>query len=525
MLWSWSPPLALVAWLSVLATRLRGIIEQVNWNSDVVSPMVLTGALANPAHTTVFLGNSPLYSTMLLDAIARPLPSHRVLWEAWPYASALGGALLLGWTVYRVAGAWAGMLATVLAVAVAPSVLFPLVTQGVHELTVLNAIVLGALLIHLLRSPGRVRNGLLCLVVGAVTGINVASDHLLVVAGAIPFGVVLLLSAGRTAGRRRTMLIGCGAAVVVTAAIGWYGTLHVAHHFGVFSYPQAVHTRLSLVGPNMHLIGAVFAYTTGALISPDRTALCIGIAVTLILVAFAAWACLRLVRPVLRRTPVVELGDADLRDALIGYWSILVVLSLAGFLLTDFAVDVSSIRYLIPLYLGVAASLALASALSGRGRAVAATLSLALAGATTFALATTATYRFPLTRDIQPVISVLEAKGLQRGYADYWESNAVTWNTDSRVEPRAVLEGAVCSSQVDPGRTCPYLFNASNDWFDPKPGQSFVIVDPLGSVNAPPSQEVYGPPSAVYQVGRFTVYVYSYDIAARMRPDASSRSS
>jgi hypothetical protein len=134
-------------------------------------------------------------------------------------------------------------------------------------------------------------------------------------------------------------------------------------------------------------------------------------------------------------------------------------------------------------------------------------------------MATAETFRHPLTRDLSPVIAVLEAHGLQRGYADYWESNAVTWNTDSRVQPRAVQQGAVCGGN-DPGRICPYQLNAADNWYDPvRSGSSFLLVDPLGAVAAPPSTDFFGPPDAVYHVGRYAIYTYPYDIATPMRPD------
>jgi hypothetical protein len=201
------------------------------------------------------------------------------------------------------------------------------------------------------------------------------------------------------------------------------------------------------------------------------------------------------------------------------FWA-LVELALAGaFVLNDTPVAGASIRYLIPGFYAMAAVVPVWAARSATRRTLVAMAVTLYAAVATQALhdATVAdAFELPWTRHQPEVLAVLQTHHLTHGYASFWGANSLTWNSHGRVAPRAVRQGADCNAP-DPGVVCPYRYFAVESWFAPRPGPSFLLVDRDDPyVNAAPSAAL-GSPTAVYAVGRRTVYVFPYDLATRWR--------
>jgi hypothetical protein len=53
-------------------------------------------------------------------------------------------------------------------------------------------------------------------------------------------------------------------------------------------------------------------------------------------------------------------------------------------------------------------------------------------------------------------------------------------------------------------------------WYRPRPGaKTFLLSDPAYPATPSAPTPDLGPPIAIHQIGRVTMYVYPYDIAAR----------
>ena len=62
---------------------------------------------------------------------------------------------------------------------------------------------------------------------------------------------------------------------------------------------------------------------------------------------------------------------------------------------------------------------------------------------------------------------------------------------------------------------CPFDLHVISSWYTPRPStRSFLLTDPRLPLVPAPTPGL-GRPSAVYRVGRLTMYVYPYDIASR----------
>ncbi len=67
-------------------------------------------------------------------------------------------------------------------------------------------------------------------------------------------------------------------------------------------------------------------------------------------------------------------------------------------------------------------------------------------------------------------------------------------------------------------QVCAFFVHTISSWYAPQPNvRTFVLVDPtLPFLQAEPM--VFGKPVATYHIAELTMYVYSYDVAARILP-------
>ena len=88
---------------------------------------------------------------LLFELATKWLPAHRQLWEAAPYAMALAGAGLVGWSVWVIAGRVAASLAAVILICASPQLLRVLLSLTQHAPVWFCLAILGAYLVWLLR--------------------------------------------------------------------------------------------------------------------------------------------------------------------------------------------------------------------------------------------------------------------------------------------------------------------------------------------------------------------------------------
>ena len=96
----------------------------------------------------------------------------------------------------------------------------------------------------------------------------------------------------------------------------------------------------------------------------------------------------------------------------------------------------------------------------------------------------------------------MRARGLDQGYAPYFDANVLTWKSAGRVAVRPAQNVADCDHPV-----CLVPINTISAWYpDPPRVPFFVIVDPLEPDLA--DTPALGRPTDVARIDRFTVLIF-----------------
>jgi hypothetical protein len=512
--------------LSLLA-HLNTFVVGIFWNSDVASIPVIGAELAHRGGGFAGISMATYYSSFFFELLTRHVPFHRTLWQGFSLGTSLLGVGLLVWSARRVSTRQAAVLTAVLAVAASPLVFSSYAT--LRGPTWFNGALLGAFLVALACAPagaGRLLRLALTAVVGILTGINLASDPLLLVSGLAPLlaaaGAAWLLVRDRAAAR----LAGYAAAAAVVAGICWSLTDAAGHALGFRIEPT---TPVRLVGwarivSNLHLLGGDL-WAFGNAEYPHRPDPLFSVAgiVTVLLAFLAVWGLAGALRrrPPAAPEPESTAGGARHRLALAAYGAFWLATGIAvagAFLVTNLpAGGVATARYLIPISFATAAGAGLWAAHAGWRRLVAA------ATATVFALLSVAGFSqlvhqlrvYPPTHDAPAVIAFLEQEGLTKGYASYWDSLGLTWRSNLAVDAYPVVE---CGTPAAPA-LCKVSVNTISSWYRPVAGvRTFLVAGspalPLSLTAAPPAS--FGQPVLVRHIDYYTVYVYDHDVAAQI---------
>jgi hypothetical protein len=516
-----APLLGVVAYAVVLAQRVPSLVHDTA-TSDSVGPMVIAESLPDAhAGSTVVMGNAAHYTTLWFDEVTRWLPGHRAVWQAMPYVVSLLGLLLLAETVRRLVG-WRGALLTfAIGIATPPLLLVPLLAQAYHSTTYVNGIVLAALLVWLARRPS-LRSPLVVgvvAVVAVVTGLDVASDPLLLATGVAPFVAAALLVVWRRRSRDALQVaVAVGGAFVGCLVVAGVTTLLMRHAgFRVEGLPLRL-ASASGVSSNLDLLGhLVLDMGNGRLALHGLGDLGVLRLVCGVLVVAAVLVPLYvLLRVALSRTAAAD-GPAPLRrgldaDLFLSFWGFTAVFTALAFVATTLPLDSNSMRYLVPLFYAVAATVPfVALRLPWRRAAVAGAVALVgVAGAVLLHRASVAQEFNVQPQEAAGLVATLEQHGLHRGYAGYWQANLLTWESDGRVQSRAVVQDRTCNAQP-PGWFCPYPIFTVSDWYQRGPGPTFLIRERGGAfVPDPPPSSLT--PREVFSYGRFDVYVFDSDV-------------
>jgi hypothetical protein len=524
LLW-WAPLLFAAAYLVTLVTQFNRMLGSSYLSADAASAPVIGELFGSRAgHSLVILGHLGWFSTLLFELATRWMPLHRQIWEAAPYAMALCSAALVGWGAWRVAGRWVGAIAAAIMICAAPSTLSLLFVLNDHAPTWFTVALLGAFAVLLEQRAATLSSAsllVLAIAVGVVLGANAASDVLLTIAGGVPF----LLAVGCPLAlhpSRHTARAGVFALVSVLVAILSGVLVHaLMHHENVISATDSRTTTLvaaEAVGTNFRLWwqsiallgnGGFFGLTMG--FSTALALACAAIAVVAVLAApriahgelahaFAA-----------RRDPRRSQQSARLSWCV--FWASSLVLLSAAFILSGIPEDLGSSRYLVG---AIYAAAALVPLLGSRNLLTRAAVT---AGATVYAFTgwlALAQQRIvppasPSDRLASAVARIASQEHLGVGYAGYWDAAPITWATHLRVKVFPVDD---CDGNQ---HLCAFELHLITSWYTPRPGaRTFLLSDPAyPSVPSTPTPDL-GKPIAVHQIGAVTMYVYSYDIAARL---------
>jgi len=525
---AWAPLAACAIYLAVLGAFFKRLVVAWNLSSDANAPMVITDRLKSGlVHGGPTFAAQPIY--IVIDTVIRGLPAHRMLWQVLPTALAIATAALIGWSVAQVATPWAGALAGILSIALTPTVLATAMVQAVHGMTYFSAALLAAFLVHTLRTTTvswRLIVG--AVVVAIVVGVGIASDVFLLFTGAIPLGVatvvVLYLAARRRDKIRSAILV---ASVALGTGLTTLAARVAFRSAGLLTPappgPGGLADLAEMRG-HIHLLGRGFIALTGGVVPPDRQTRVLELA--MLARAALAMAALVFIGTVLFRQLRANFSPEPpslARTAAIVFWSSSAVVVAAAFVISRVASDIGSARYLIPCYFAVGALASIGVDRTLRRRTIAAlavTVATVVAAAEIFLVAYGGFELEPARQQLPDLITVLQTHHLSRGYANYWDSNVISWKTHGRIEVLPVFEG--CRTG-DKAILCPYYWEVSRNAYLPVAGPSFVVVG-LNSPGQQPSERIFGSPTSVLHVDGLRIYVFKYDVASRFaaRPLPSS---
>ena len=510
----WAPAAAAIVYIAVLARSIGSVFDQLGWDADSVSPMLLAEALGRgPAGGQILVGHMGYYPMLAFDLVTGSLPFHREAWTVFPYVLSILGISMLAWVAWSLAGRWAAAVALVLGIAVSPTVLLSLASQGYRAATLFNTVVLFSFTVLLMRgrpaAPAYVAAGFL---VAVITGVNLASDTFLALWGLGPFLIAPMVTLALWPERRQVAVFVHAAAVAAGAIMCAAVTTRLAYAAGFrqLSVNAAVNNvpeTMQQVPVLASSLAKLFAGpTTGRHLAGNAMAVVaagLGL-VGLLLVLLLTASLLRA-----RRTgPTVD----RLRAACTAFWGSSVLLVALAVLATNFASDTSASRYLLTFHYGVAAVVPL-WACAGGARRVAVGL-----GAAAFCLLSAAAldsavhlHRFQPghTVELPRAVAAIESKGLTRGYSTYWDANVISWKTEGRVRVYPIV--------ITGSGTREFVSNLVTSWYQPAPGTpTFVLVDPAVPFVQVVPEPAIGQPSEILQVDRFTIAFYPNEIVGHV---------
>ncbi|GAC1327456.1 MAG: hypothetical protein NVSMB17_01480 [Candidatus Dormibacteria bacterium] len=509
-----SQPLVLAfgitCYVAALVVSLPAVLDQLGWDADASSPMLLAETLARGGRSgEVLVGHMGYYLMIAFDIATYRLPLHRLLWTLFPIFLSMLGLGMLTWSALRVAGRWAAVATFAIGVAASPTVLVTLASQGYRAPTLFNTILLATLLVLLVqRRQSPLALAAAAAAVALVTGVDLASDAFLALWGVAPFlaGATAVAIARRD--RFAVALLGQALLVMAAAAVVALTTATVARaagfrllstQFHLASGPQA-RANLDLLYVDLQTL------FSGPLGGPawlgrflGSAAGWLGIAGVGVLVAMAA------------REMAASRRGSDLRVAFLFFWATSAVSVSAAVVFTTFAVDSSSARYLVAITFAIAAAVPICASGVDWGRRlvslVAAMMGIYMAG-TLLTSVNGRSFQPAFTVQLPTVVHLLEGQGLKQGYATYWDANAITWQTGGRLTIYPVYE--------DDSGVHPFVSNVATSWYG---GQrrtpTFLLVDPEGTFVTHPPGAATGRARKPIREERFSIFIYDHGAVIR----------
>lgn len=489
------------AFLALATAQASDIAAALQWHPDASIPWVLTLTPDAAGPRNVVDGSYGFWSVLWFDGLTQSLSFHRVLWVAQPLALWLATAALLGYAVYRVAGATAAMAITVILTLGSEAVMDVVLIPTMHGQTVFAGAVLAAFAVELTRPRpfgGPRRLIAAGVVVALVAGVHLADAQLWVI-GIVPLLVAVgaWWAGARDEASRRGLL--AAIAVAVGAVVVWLVAGAIMRAAGVREL--APDTTSAIDGPGelwphvralfdmvLWLGNGALELSTAGLGRGVLSLACAGV-----MVAGVALAPVLLVLALVRRRP------EPIRLVHLVFWSVVVGGLVAAVILTNLA-EQPSTRYVISLLLALAVTVPLLP----RVAALTATIVL-LAGAT---VALADRDLADVGRDARATLASIEraaqASGARTGFGDYYLASNVTWGTHGRVVSRPVISWAT--------PVCPFDVAIDRAWFRPTGSHRTFVLWPT----ATPPNGLGTPMRTIPIEGGATMFVYGGDVAERL---------
>jgi hypothetical protein len=515
------------AYVIVFVLGLSDNLARLAWNPSVSSAFTMSETLVKTGSGgATAMGSTPQWVSLWFGLLTATLPLHRELWEISPTLLFVATAAIVGWSVSRLAGRDAGVLALLLGVVASPLALTFFMAPFSHNTVYPCTALLGAYLLWLARAEHR--RALTALAVpplaGIVVGVCLSSDFLLAATAVIPLTLAALLAGVRR--HRGSRLLALSALVTVAVAIPIAKlTSATMRSLGYLTLPTPVKTaalselparaRLLFKGLQELFNGYLGFEKPGTLNMSLGIACDVVMSVALVaLLVIGARAGARLAISGLRRSSAqTDMRQLE-RSLHIVYWVTATIVPAAAFWVAGEGPVTTHESYYATAIFAVAAVLPLQLA-NGRAARL-----LILGGASILFTASLVglsdgyiNISAKLGRSVAMVTRIARADDAQVGYANWADASPLTWSTDNRVIVRPVVE---CASAEGTG-LCPGFQAYVPAWYAPRARRTFLLVEANGvDLNSVPAD--LGRPLAVYAFESMRMYVYPYDIASRFGP-------
>ena len=514
--------------VTVLLAQAADTIHQLDTDADYAMSLVLP-ALAGrvPAGSVITLGNHAYYESWWFNRATIGLPEWRFIWEAAPFVVEAAGIALVSWCVWVVLGRVAAVLCSVALLSITDGLrVFLAQSGGRVGLTFHAGALCAALLIigRATRAPRVSRRTLVAVALFTVFfGTLAASDQLVAVTVVVPYMIAPCMWwwYERTRAAREVCLYALATGAVsliagslLTSRMQAEGVVHSA-----FPVLFASVGTLTSNAENLIYSWTVLGGGTFFGLSASGQNLLTFAAGVLCLLALAG------VLSGLSRRAYALLADTERerviraeRFLFISFWGVMLAITLAIFLMTQVSIPTGSgTNYLLSGWVAVATLLG-AFAQSTRLR------SGLLLGVAAFGILTFRTHLAsgvpaygtgPTQLEVGDIEHFARVHGATIGYAQYLDAPTITWDAALKTQVYPVWPCGYASG------LCPF-FIGINSWYTPR-GRvpTFLVTDSrpaatAGSITAAPA--ALGKPIAVAPFPPFTVYVYRYDIAAKLGP-------
>jgi hypothetical protein len=524
LLWLIALSIAAV-YLIVFVVQLPGTIEQLSWNASVASGYVMPETIVKTG-TGGFtvMGSTGQWVSLWFGLLTAGLPLHRQLWGVAPTLLFVLTALLVGWSVLRVANRRAAVLAVLIGLVASPLALSFYMSPFSHNTVYPCAALLGAYLIWLAHGHARRRLTAFAVppILGIVIGTCLASDLLLASAAVIPLALTGAFAGLRRDRRSRLVSLSAWTTALVAIPIAKL-TSTTMGSLGYVTLPAPVKlAALSELPARAKLLfeglKALFNGYLGGPEGPGTLHAPVGLASDVVMCAALATlivvgtrATVRFIVSGVRRREATQTPAELARSLHVVYWFTAAATACGAFWIAGegpvtthysyYATVVFAVAAVVPLLLSTASP---ARWLIAIGAAV--FFAAGLVGLTSDYLNIAA----GIARDAPQVTRIARANDVRYGYSNWADASGLTWGTHNDVIVRPVQE---CETQQ--GTTlCPGFQAYVPSWYAPERRRTFLLVEPNG-VDFKGLPEGLGKPLAVYAIGSMRMYIYPYDIASR----------
>ncbi len=521
--WPWSfLPLGLV-YVVIAWSHFNHMLVNTFGSSDASSAPVLGELDPSRVVGHVVLAILPFFSTLIFEDATRWLPLHREVWAIGPYLLGVVSIALMSWASWRIAGRWAAALTAVILLCAGPAVLEYMLWLNDHSTSWYSLALLAAFLVLVAErgsSLGWLPLAGLTLGVGALVGINLASDKLLLVAGLLP---LLLAGVGtwvlsRTA--KAVRLLSCTLAASGVIVVSAVATTSIMHSEGIFagSEPlsfannEALSNNVRFWWESIAVLGNGSFFGETVDFKSVMALICAAMSVgVILLIPRYTWRYIRDRRS--REEPVDER-----RTAYMIFWSAGIVCLSIGFVLNSTTFGLGTTRYLVGLVYAVAAILPLVARSSVAARAIVVGSVLVYLLNSVIALADSNLIKAPSTQGPSPQVAADVAKVAQRmdathGFALYWDASSITWRSNFKVVVAPIVG---CENPKYPGSLCPGPYNYLEEWYYDRPDRTFVLTDSFGPDDVWKVPKTLGPTIGTYHFGTVTMYVYDHNVVSTL---------